>query len=179
MKSGDAWGHYHEIGHSHQDRDWWTFRETMEVTNNIMVLYVYETLLGISPAEARPDRFTPENRKDLVMGYVKAIEAGKNYKDYWPRNPFSALCMYLQLKEMFGWDAYKNVFRAFREKATTDKPPVNDAGKIDAWMVIFSKTVGQYLVPLFDSWAVTVSDAARKLVEDLPKTDQTILSPIQ
>ena len=66
-----AWGLFHELGHNHQSGDW-TFDGTGEVTNNLIVLYVFDKVLGlrfdsghetIRDREARPSGSGPSWRK--------------------------------------------------------------------------------------------------------------------
>ena len=42
-----SWGFFHEMGHNHQQPDW-TFDGTGEVTNNVFVLYILDTVCGIT-----------------------------------------------------------------------------------------------------------------------------------
>lgn len=151
-----SWGHWHELGHNHQQDDW-TFDGTVEVTVNLFTLYVYERLLGQEPAEAMLDRNID------VAGYMAA---GADF-ERWKRDPFLALSMYVQLQEAFGWEAFQKVFAEYRDLPQSERPR-SDAEKRDQWMVRFSRAIGRDLGPFFARWGVPVSEAARAQIADLP-----------
>ena len=46
LRADGAWGLFHELGHNHQSGEW-TFSGTGEVTNNVLVLYVFDKVLGL------------------------------------------------------------------------------------------------------------------------------------
>ena len=85
----------------------------------------------------------------------------------WKRKPFLALVMYRQLKDAFGWEAFKKVFAEYRSLARHERPKT-EAEKRDQWLVRFSRAVGRDLGPFFDSWAIPVSEGAKKSVAHLP-----------
>ncbi len=152
-KQGD-WGMFHEMGHNHQHRDW-TFGGTTEVTCNLFTLYVMETVCGV------------ERPRDNDAAQVRRYRAGGRKFTQWKRQPFLALAMYRELRDAFGWDAYKQVFAEYRDLKPPARPKT-DAEKRDQWMVRFSKTVGKNLGPFFQWWGVPVSSAARKQITNLP-----------
>ncbi len=95
------------MGHNHQSGDW-TFEGTGEVTVNLFTMYVLEQVSGIT-TEGHPALNLAER-----AGRDKAhLDAGAPF-DKWKSNPFLALDMYIQLKDAFGWDAYKQVFAEYR-----------------------------------------------------------------
>jgi hypothetical protein len=146
MKKGD-WGLFHELGHNHQ-ADAWTFESTGEVTNNLWTLYILETVCG-----------TRETHEALVERR-KNLDVRK-----WRDDPFVALVMYVQLREAFGWDAFKKVFAGYRE----GPQPGSDDEKRDEWMVRFSRAIGKNLGPFFEAWGVPTSKKARDSIKDLPR----------
>jgi hypothetical protein len=75
--------------------------------------------------------------------------------------------MYKQLKDEFGWDAYKRVFAEYRALPEEERPKT-DADRRDQWLVRFSRTVGRNLGPFFEYWGVPTSEAARKSIDQLP-----------
>ena len=85
----------------------------------------------------------------------------------WKRSPFLALIAYYELKQAFGWDAYKRVFAEYRDLPQGERPQSDDE-KRDQWLIRMSKTVGRNLGPFFASWHIPTSDAARAAVADLP-----------
>ena len=142
------------MGHNHQNRDW-TFDGTVEVTVNLFSLYIQETVCGIKTTEDR--RIGLEARAARIQEFLKTRE----------KKPFVYLVMYVQMKEAFGWDAFKSVFAEYRALAENERPKTDDE-KRDQWLVRFSKTVGRDLGPFFESWEVPTSEAARRSIGDLP-----------
>jgi hypothetical protein len=155
-----GWGFYHELGHNHQQSAW-TFDGTVEVTCNLFTLYVLDVL---TPNSQTHDAVQPAHRLKLETDYVKN---GAKFQE-WKSDPFLALVMYQQLKDEFGWQAFKTVFHEYRT-APESSLPKNDNEKRDQWMVRFSKTVGRNLGPFFQHWGIPTSESARKSIEHLPK----------
>jgi hypothetical protein len=154
------WGIFHELGHNHQSGHW-TFDGTGEVTCNIFSVLVFDKLCGVKPMEGRV------GRDEIAKNYAKHVANDKSF-DYWKKEPFLALSMYVQLQDGFGWDAYKKVFAEYRA-ASKDELPKNDDEKRDQWMVRFSKIVGKNLGPFFQTWGVPVSQSALDEVKKLPE----------
>ncbi|MBI3878685.1 MAG: hypothetical protein HY301_01290 [Verrucomicrobia bacterium] len=161
LKQGN-WGFYHELGHNHQKGDW-TFEGTTEVTCNLFSFYIFDKLCGVKPRDYVHGR-----------GEAKVIELHKKYFaggaasfERWKADPFTALCMYAQLQDAFGWEAYQKVFIEYRDLPDGQRPK-SDQDRRDQWMVRFSKTVGKNLAPFFRKWGVPVTDAAAQSVASLP-----------
>ena len=162
LASGNGvWGFYHEMGHNHQHPDW-TFSGTGEVTCNLFSLYVIETVCG-KPRDEGHDSLSAESRGRAMAKY---FAEGTKFDD-WKRQPFLALIMYAQLRDAFGWDAYKNVFAEYQALDRSQRPK-NDLEKRDQWMVRFSREVGRNLGPFFEKWGVPTSVEARESIADLP-----------
>ncbi|MHC5039200.1 MAG: M60 family metallopeptidase [Planctomycetota bacterium] len=159
LRNKGDWGMFHEVGHNHQSR-LWTFDGAGEVTVNLFTLYILETQC---PKAAVHKRLQPKAAAEAVRKY---IEAGADFKD-WKKSPFLALLMYVQLKDAFGWDAYKEVFKAYRDLPKSARPK-NDGEERDQWMVRFSRTVGRNLGPFFQAWGVPTSKKARDSIARLP-----------
>ena len=158
LSKGD-WGLYHELGHNHQ-LGAWTFECTGEVTNNVFVLYVLETLCGMDPLAGHEAlREGPKKLEDFIA-------AGSPW-ERWCADPFLALYMYHQLVRGFGWDTYKAVIAGYRD-ASLGPAPKDDADARDQWLVRYSKASGRNLGPFFRAWGVPVSDAACLAVAGLP-----------
>lgn len=154
-----SWGLFHELGHNHQSPDW-TFDGTVEVTCNLFSLYICETVCGMAPSTGHP---ALENRDDTIGRY---LARGAKFEE-WKREPFTALIMYMQLREAFGWEAYKKVFAEYRALPDADRPKTDEA-KRDQWMVRFSRAVGKDLGPFFTAWGVPTSQGARDSIAELP-----------
>lgn len=155
------WGLFHEMGHNHQ-RGEWTFDGTGEVTCNLFSLYVTETVCKLDNPGHGAVQLGEKRRK----AYEAYRATGPDFQK-WQSDPFLALTMYLQLREGFGWDAYKKVFAEYRDLPDKDRPK-SDAEKRDQWMVRFSRTVGRNLGPFFDAWGIPVTAAAKQSIADLP-----------
>jgi hypothetical protein len=160
MKAG-SWGHFHELGHNHQQADW-TFDGTVEVTCNLFSLYCMETLCGKPPGTGH-DAMKPEAVDKRLRGYLGMSDKFER----WKKDPFLALTMYNQLRAGFGWATYQKVFAEYRDLPKAERPK-NDAEKHDQWLVRFSRTSGKNLGPFFEAWGVPTSTEARKSVETLP-----------
>lgn len=155
MSKNGTWGHWHELGHNRQQEPW-TFDGTVEVTNNVYVLYVYNKICGKSVF----DRVKSDQAK------VDRYLAAPNF-EVWKDEPFVALTMYAQLIDAFGWDAYKKLMREYLDAPAEDLPK-NDDEKRDQLMVRYSRQVGRNLAPFFAKWGVPVSEAAKAKIQSLP-----------
>ncbi len=160
MKQG-SWGHFHELGHNHQQSDW-TFAGTTEVTCNLFSLYCMETLCGKPPGQGH-DAMEPTKVDKRLRDYLAASDKFSR----WKADPFLALTMYHQLRMGFGWETYKKVFAEYRAMPKTERPKSDDE-KRDQWMTRFSKAAGKNLGPFFEAWGVPTSNAARDSIKELP-----------
>ena len=115
LSSECNWGFYHEVGHNHQADDW-TFDGTVEVTVNLFTLYAFEFLCGVPVAEN--ENASADFRAEQMARY----DFDSPDFEQWKREPFLALVMYVQLQQEFGWDAYRQVFAAFRELPDSERP---------------------------------------------------------
>ena len=154
-----CWGLFHELGHNHQEREW-TFGGTGEVTCNLFSLYICETVCGL-PMSTGHDAV-----KDPQETIGKHLALGAKF-DRWKSEPFVALMMYIQLREAFGWEAYKKVFAEYQGLSDADRPKGDDACR-DQWMVRFSRTVNRNLGPFFEAWGIPTSKEARDSIAGLP-----------
>jgi hypothetical protein len=160
MKQG-SWGHFHELGHNHQQGAW-TFDGTTEVTCNLFSLYCMETLCGKPPGQGH-DAMKPDAVDKRLRTYLSMSDKFAK----WKSDPFLALIMYHQLRVGFGWETYKKIFAEYRDLPKADQPKT-DEEKHDQWMVRFSRAAGKNLGPFFEAWGVPTSDSARTSIKDLP-----------
>jgi hypothetical protein len=156
------WGIFHELGHNHQVKDW-TFEGTGEVTCNLFSFYIYDKLCGVKPRDYVHGRGTVP----VIELHKKYFATGKPSYERWMADPFTALCMYAQLQDAFGWEPYQKVFAEYRALPDGQRPKTEQERR-DQWMMRFSKTVGKNLAPFFTRWGVPISDAAAKSVASLP-----------
>ena len=153
------WGMFHEMGHNHQHPDW-TFDGTVEVTCNLFSLYLMETVCakGVGHPAMAPESIATNRRRYVLEGASF---------DTWKSKPFTALIMYYELKQAFGWEAFRKVFAAYRDLAAAERPRTDEA-KRDQWLVRMSRAVGRNLGPFFEVWGVPTSPEARETVQGLP-----------
>lgn len=157
---GGVWGLFHEIGHNHQNRDW-TFRGTGEVTVNLFSLYIMDKVCDV-PDKGHPSITRQARKRNTERYFTDGCDFEK-----WKRDPFLALCMYMQLQEAFDWEPFTKVFKEYRTLSQEQRPRSDD-DKRDHWMVRFSQAVGRNLGPFFEAWAVPTTEKARASIADLP-----------
>jgi hypothetical protein len=155
-----AWAFFHEIGHNHQMPEW-TFDGAGEVTVNLFTMYVHDKVCKRTDLGTELTNQAERNKK--IKPY---FDSGAKFQD-WKSDPFLALCMYIQLQQAFGWEAFQDVFEEYRKLPQAERPK-NDDEKRDQWMVRFSRRAGKNLGPFFEVWGVPISAAARAQVANLP-----------
>ncbi len=158
-----SWGHLHELGHNHQAPEW-TFAGTGEVTNNVLVVYCFEKVLGLPYDSGHPAIRDRLERKVRIRRHMTSGASFKTWKD----DPFLALMMYIQLYEGFGWEPFERVFAEYRHLPPDQRPRTDDE-KRDQWLIRFSKAVGRDLGPFFQTWGVPTSETARTSISGLPR----------
>jgi hypothetical protein len=162
LRREGSWGLFHELGHNHQSGDW-TFDGTGEVTNNLIVLYVFDKALGLrfdSGHEEIRDR-AARNRRIHAF-----ITKGAPFLE-WKNDAFLALMMYIQLYEAFGSKPFEEVFAEYRRLPDAARPKSDDE-KRDQWLMRLSKATGKNLGPFFQAWGIPTSEPARASIENLP-----------
>lgn len=155
----DGWGPFHEVGHNHQV-DVWTFDGTVEVTNNVYTLYMFEIACGKKPAN--DERFDAATRTKRWKEQQDRPDAFAR----WKSDPFMALMLYVDIQQEFGWDLYKRVFLEYAAAKQADLP-TSDLARRDEWLVRCSRAAQKDLGPLFTSWGVETSEGARRSLADL------------
>lgn len=153
------WGLYHELGHNHQHSDW-TFDGTVEVTCNLFTLYIHDEVCDRPRTDSK--RWLEKHSSDAA----RYVARGASFET-WKREPFTALAMYMQLQQAFGWETFRRVFAEYHGLGAAERPR-GDGQKRDQWLVRFSRACGRDLGPFFESWGVPTSEEARRLVADLP-----------
>jgi hypothetical protein len=159
-RHGGVWGLFHEIGHNHQNYDW-TFRGTGEVTVNLFSLYIMDKVCDVE-GKGHPSITDRARKRNTDRYFADGCDFEK-----WKRDPFLALCMYLQLQETFGWEPFTKVFKEYRN-LTQEQRPQSDDEKRDQWMVRMSRAVGRDLGPFFQAWGVPTTEKARSSISELP-----------
>lgn len=161
--TGDNWGYFHELGHNHQNYDW-VFTGSVEVSVNWFTLYCFENIVK-SPQDVPGSRMNPQRCKSLYESYARR---GKKWED-WKRDPFLGLVLFIELKQRYGWDAYKKTIAQYHDLSSSERPR-SDQEKIDQLFIRFSKVVNENTLPiLVDRWNVPLSEEAKKTIGSLPK----------
>ncbi|CAL1574290.1 unnamed protein product [Knipowitschia caucasica] len=161
IKKVGLWGPIHELGHNQQrwQSEFWP--NTREATCNLWSVYVSETVLGFTVDMYQGNDVTAEFRAGVIEKFVKD---GKKLDDW---NTWVAFETYLQLKEKFGWDAYKKVFAAYQ--AMDDSQITNDnTFKMNLYAETFSRIVGMDLTGFLKSWSWPIQDKTVEALSSLP-----------
>ena len=152
-----GWGFYHEIGHNHQ-RDTFTFDGAGEVTNNVIVLYCYEAVLGKDWLIGHT-ALTEEERRDNI----REIQQSSDKWQTWKNDPFLALTTYIQLVQAFGWESWRAYLHSFADESFGPIPQSDDQTR-DQFLIRYSKISQRNLGPFFDFWGIPVSEEAKQAV---------------
>ncbi|KAG8440149.1 hypothetical protein GDO86_006085 [Hymenochirus boettgeri] len=166
IRTEGFWGPLHELGHNQQKSNW-NFTGTGEATNNLWPLYVHEKLLGMPPERAHP-ALKPEERAERIREYLRKGSKLENW------NVFTALETYLQLKEGFGWEPFKRVFKEY-QSITNVKD--DDTFKMNLWVEKFSNAVETNLVLFFQEWGWPIEDSTRDKLSALPVWEDDPMKP--
>ena len=161
LRKEGAWGYFHEFGHNHQSGDW-TFDGTGEVTNNLIVLYIFDEVLRQRFDSGHENIRDREARNRQIREFMAK---GAPFEE-WKKDAFLALMMYIQVYEAFGPGPYKAVFAEYARLPDGERPRSDDE-KRDQWLVRLSKATGKNLGPFFRAWGVPTSEGARASVANL------------
>lgn len=155
------WGHYHEMGHAHQN-PMWTFAGTGEVTVNIFTVLALHTVNGY-PLDSEVMRSDPKRALDAMHAHA---ERGAPFHR-WKSEPFLALQTYALLWHAFGFEAFERTFRSY-ELLPDGQQPGDDRAKRDRFVLQMSRSTGHNLWPYFRAWGVPLSDVPEREVAGLP-----------
>lgn len=158
LKEKGSWGHFHELGHRHQfwglDMD-----EVSEVTTNLYTMYVYDKVLkkGLYNHEGMES-------KDEVKQKINNYLENQPTFEKWGKEPFTALCMYIQLIEHFGWESIIEANKIYRkmDPRKYDENELSNTQRIDLWFTSISKATNSNLSSFFEIWKIPVSEKAKK-----------------
>ena len=155
------WGHYHEMGHAHQN-PMWTFAGTGEVTVNIFTVYALHTINGY-PLDSEVMRSEPTRALSAMQAHA---ERGAPFHR-WRSDPFLALQTYALLWHAFGFEAFHKAFRAYDDLPQGERT-AEDVAKRDTFVITMSQAVERNLEPYFRAWGVPLSDSVSTELEGLP-----------
>ena len=165
LRERGSWGDFHELGHNHQ-RGWWTFNGDTEVTVNIFSSYTLRQHVSAPSSGGWGWTVDPVV---VINRATQAVAASDTYSGL--SSLADRLAFWVQLADGFGWNTYKQVFRAYEEDLASDPTllPGTDQEEKDQWLVRFSQLVGydmsQFMV---DTWGLEVSSNAVSSVSSLP-----------
>ncbi len=157
LKEKGSWGHFHELGHRHQfwglDMD-----EVGEVTTNLYTMYVYDKVLkkGLYNHEGMES-------KDKVKQKINSYLQNQPTFEKWGKEPFTALCMYIQIIEHFGWESIIKANKIYREMDPRKYygHSLSNQQRIDLWYTTICKTTNANLSSFFEIWKIPVSEKAK------------------
>ncbi len=154
LRSIEAWGFYHELGHNHQ-KPAWTWSGLTEVTCNLFSMYVLETVCDLPPEEATKRALV--DAKEKIDAHLKRVAAGE--ESNWKADPFVALGFYADLRMHFGWEPFEQVFREYEEENIN---PRTDRERRSEFYRRMSLAVDRDLGPYFEAWGVAITPEARR-----------------
>jgi hypothetical protein len=151
LMTNGSWGPVHELGHNHQNGDWY-IPGTTETTCNLYSVYASEEVFGLDRSVAH-SALSPESRSERIAEYV---DGGANFDDW---SVWVALESYLQLQEAFGWAPFATVFAEYDVLPSSERPG-DDQARIDRWVVRMSAATGVDLGPFYLAWGWPISGSA-------------------
>ena len=153
----ERWGIWHETGHTQQQNSW-TWDALAEINVNLFSLYVQEAFGQPSRLHASEDGepSTLERARSYLARGGHDLLAEVDDED--GEEFFIRLVMFYQLKEVWGWDLYKDLHKYFRAYPLAED--ASDQDKADALVMALCHLTGVDLRGFFESWGLSVSDAA-------------------
>lgn len=148
----EGWGHWHELGHNHQDGRW-TPGNQGEVTVNLFSLAVQMQLIGASIDHCWHGSMTPAKRAKAIAAYQADTT---KHPGNW--DPATGLNFYWQLIDGFGFEVLGRVLASYRSDPPTGELRT-DAQKWDEWLRRYSREAKRDLGGFFKAWRIPVADA--------------------
>lgn len=161
----NGWGFYHEMGHNYQ-QDKWTPESLIEVSCNIFSLFIQEKYgrpseLHVDNADTGQSSF-----KDAIK-FVTSNQSGKNFNDESQAHVFTRLVMFWQLKEVYGWELYPNLFKTMRAMPINDEVEQEDQDKMELMAETLCKITGDDLTPFFEHWGISLRKPSKDRISKL------------
>jgi hypothetical protein len=155
------WGHYHEMGHAHQN-PLWTDGATGEVTVNIFTVYALHTINGY-PLDHEATRTTPEDSRRV---YEVQMARNKPFDEI--GGPFDLLQFYAILWHHFGFEPFHTAFDSIRALPPGQRP-TSTSDERQTFLVHMSRAVGHDLSDYVRTWGIAIPDAVAAEISHLPK----------
>lgn len=135
------------------------FQRPRELTNNLLVLFLYETIFNISiPLSG----WTTGYFGNITSTYLRGAEP----LDFtaWSAEYWLALGIYRQLGSAFGSGVYQEINKIYRTESFN---LVSNQDEIDMFIHVSSRVTKFNLLPLFNFWGWPVSSGMLTQVDDL------------
>jgi hypothetical protein len=155
------WGHYHEMGHAHQN-PLWTDDATGEVTVNIFTVCALHTINGY-PLDHEATRTTPEDSRRVY----EVQQARKRPFDE-IGGPFDLLQFYAMLWHHFGFEPFHTAFDSIRVLPPGQRP-TNTSEERQTFLVHMSRAVGHDLSDYVRTWGIAIPDTVAAEISHLPR----------
>lgn len=155
------WGHYHEMGHAHQN-PLWTDGATGEVTVNIFTVYALHTINGY-PLDHEATRTTPEDSR-----WVYEVQKARNKPFDEIGGPFDLLQFYALLWHHFGFEPFHAAFDSIRALPPGQRP-TSTSDERQTFLVHMSRAAGHDLSDYVRTWGIAIPDAVAAEISHLPK----------
>ena len=146
-----SWGPYHELGHNFQQGEW-RIVDSGEVSNNLFSLFCQE-------------KFGQGSRLADQGNYASTdadLAAGLTYVDL---DVFDKLTFYRRLSLAYGWDFYRDLFRATRLRHDSTGSGLAAGETPEDFLVVEGSILaGEDLRPFFAHYGIGISAAADSAV---------------
>lgn len=129
------------------------------MTNNVLVLYLYETVFNISIPLSR---WTTGVFGSITSVYLHGTEPLDF--TYWSAEYWVALGIYRQLGAAFGWGLYQEINKIYRTESFN---LVTNQDKIDMFIHVSSRVSKFNLLPVFHFWGWPISSGMLTHVNNL------------
>ena len=152
--SEGMWGSYHEFGHNCQQGSIWSWSTLGETTNNLFNFKVANRI-GANYSKLHPG---------VTGGFPEAIKyasnpsvtaTAKNFdKDAAMDDPFKRMTPFVQIFEVYGYDAMAHLYTEARRASRTNPTDITKHNWVYEKLSEYTKTD---LAPFFDAWGIDYS----------------------
>ncbi|WP_433902086.1 M60 family metallopeptidase [Sphingobacterium puteale] len=149
--SEGMWGSYHEFGHNCQQGSVWSWSTLGETTNNLFNFKVANRI-GANYSNLHPavtSGFPQAISFASQTGVVKNFDADAAMDD-----PFKRMTPFVQIFELFGYDAMTYLYREARHASRLNPNDITKHNWVYEKLSAYAKTD---LAPFFDAWGITYS----------------------
>ncbi|WP_182958454.1 M60 family metallopeptidase [Pedobacter gandavensis] len=166
LLNGSNWGTYHEFGHNCQ-QGLWSWSTLGETTNNLFSFKIANRnkvgYAGLHPAMP--------NANTEALAFA-ASKTAKNFDTYSVFGPFHRIIPFLQIFDLYGYDAMAYLYTEARHAART---PLTDIEKHDFVYEKFSDYAKTDLKLFFEAWGIDLTPQMKSKVAALyPRLTKTI-----